>query len=265
MPILSLWGVTNTCEKAIKLVTSIFRVFLLFFCITAVSISPAYAAANDTPTVISVVTEPWAPYSYMENDRVVGTATEIVRKVLDETKIPYSINIYPWMRTLEQARRNRNTVIYTLINTPGRAREFEMIGQIAKSDTVSFYRLATRTDIKGTTLEELTAYRLATGRGSVMHEHLRARGIPATVTSETQLAMRLLAHGRVDLVLQSDAAFRAALKLLPEDAETFRAHALAFKTRGFMALGPDHDPVIAEKIKAAYKRLQEKGDIPTFD
>jgi len=49
-------------------------------------------------TEIVVVTENWAPYNFIENGLVKGASTEIVKRVLDNTDLNYSIRVYPWAR-----------------------------------------------------------------------------------------------------------------------------------------------------------------------
>ena len=63
--------------------------------IFAALLSVFLTAAGQAQETIEVVTENWKPFSYEENGTVKGSATKIVRGVLERASIDYSMNVYP--------------------------------------------------------------------------------------------------------------------------------------------------------------------------
>ena len=54
---------------------------------------------------ISVVTEDWPPYNYLdENGEMTGYSTKVVKKVLEKANVQYDIRLYPWARSYEMAQ-----------------------------------------------------------------------------------------------------------------------------------------------------------------
>lgn len=107
------------------------RVFLILlagtFCFTLMASEPAK---------IEVVTENYPPLNYLENDKIIGLSTDIVKQVLDEAKIPYALNLYPWTRAYSKAEVQDNVLIYTLTRTKEREKKFHWL---VKLTTPTFY------------------------------------------------------------------------------------------------------------------------------
>lgn len=219
--------------------------------------------ANDT---ISVVTENWRPYSYAgENGEILGDATELVLKVMERAGLDYSIRIYPWSRAYAKAVHEKNTLIYAMLHSPERAEIFQMIGQVAPSDRLYFYRLKGRTDVDLKTPGETRRYVIGASRDSVMEAYLKERSFPKTrIVVSTANAFAMLERGHVDLVLSSAVNARSLLVKDGKPLDTYMPVLLAQECRPFMAMGPKADPAIVARIKAAYESLLSDKTIPDF-
>ena len=88
---------------------------------------------------VAVVTEDWKPYSFEEDGAVKGSATGLVRKVLERAGIDYSIKVYPWARAYSMALNDDDTLIFAIVRSGEREPLFNWVGQVAPTDSCSFY------------------------------------------------------------------------------------------------------------------------------
>ncbi|QJD92471.1 transporter substrate-binding domain-containing protein [Duganella dendranthematis] len=161
----------------------------------------ATCAVAGTP--LTVVTEEFAPYSYVESGEVSGYSTEVVRAALARAGIDYSIQIYPWARALQMATARPNVLIYSIVRTPQRENQFQWIAAIAPRN-VYLYKLAARQDIQIHALADLKPYRIAANRGDVVEEQLHQLGLTADLSAKDVFSLQKLIAGRVDLMVATE-------------------------------------------------------------
>jgi polar amino acid transport system substrate-binding protein len=154
-------------------------------------------------TPLTVVTEEFAPYSYVESGEVSGYSTEVVRAALARAGIDYSIQIYPWARALQMATARPNVLIYSIVRTPQRENQFQWIAAIAPRN-VYLYKLAARQDIQVHALADLKPYRIAANRGDVVEEQLHQLGLTADLSAKDVFSLQKLIAGRVDLMVATE-------------------------------------------------------------
>jgi polar amino acid transport system substrate-binding protein len=154
-------------------------------------------------TPLTVVTEEFAPYSYVERGEVSGYSTEVVRAALGRAGIDYQIQIYPWARALQMATARPNVLIYSIVRTPQRETQFNWIATIAPRN-VYLYKLAARQDIQLHALADLKPYRIAANRGDVVEEQLHQLGLTADLSAKDVFSLQKLLAGRVDLIVATE-------------------------------------------------------------
>lgn len=154
-------------------------------------------------TPLTVVTEEFAPYSYVERGEVSGYSTEVVRAVLERAGMAYSIQIYPWARALQMAATRPNVLIYSIVRTPQRENQFHWIAPIAPRN-VYLYKLVARQDIQIHALADLKPYRIAANRGDVVEEQLHQLGLTADLSAKDVFSLQKLIVGRVDLMVATE-------------------------------------------------------------
>ena len=63
--------------------------------------------------MIRINTQEWEPYNFkLEDGKVGGIATEIIEKVLNEMKVNYHIEIYPWARAQAMVESGESDAFY---------------------------------------------------------------------------------------------------------------------------------------------------------
>ena len=214
---------------------------------------------------ITVVTDNWKPFNYMENGVIKGTSTEIVRVVLDNSGIPYKIQMYPWARAYKMALDMENVLIYTIIRMPVRENLFKWVRPLAESDSVFLYKLASRKDIIVNELEDAKKYRIGVVQEDMRHKYLISQGFEdfkniEPVVRQEQNVRKLLLK-RIDLVGFSRNNFSPEMRSwgISEDklAEVF----FLFKVFPYMAFSKSTSDEQVERVKKSYDQLVNEGKI----
>src|ERR1700761_8052778 len=81
---------------------------------------------------LTAVTEEFRPMNYTENGELRGYTVDIVRELLARANIGYSLASYPWARTYQMAQRQPDVLIFSIVRTPEREKQFRWIAPVAK-------------------------------------------------------------------------------------------------------------------------------------
>lgn len=152
---------------------------------------------------LTLVTEEFAPYSYLDHGKVGGYATEVLEAALAHAGVDYRVQIYPWARAFQMARTQPNVLIYSIVRTPEREQQFQWIAQLAPR-SVYLYKLKSRSDIKAHTVDELRRYRIGANRGDVVEEQLHHLGLNVDLAAQDETSLRKLVVGRLDMMVASE-------------------------------------------------------------
>lgn len=165
-------------------------------CAMCVWAGPVFAQARS----VSILTEEWAPYNYVENGELVGFSVEIVQYILKDLGLDDSIRLLPGMRAARILKTQPRTMMITILRTPARETRYKWIGPLGdgaiylykkKGDTLSVASLA---DAK-------KARRIACRNAGLVHDILVREGfgnLDTTAVDGPSVYRKLLA-GRSDL------------------------------------------------------------------
>jgi polar amino acid transport system substrate-binding protein len=90
--VLPLAGAERLQTKVVSMITISIKTTLLFVLVTAMSLVCA------APRPLVIVSENYAPSTFIENNRIVGFDVDIAKAVLDHLGVQYTIQIVPWAR-----------------------------------------------------------------------------------------------------------------------------------------------------------------------
>ena len=103
-------------------------------------------------TDLKILTEEYAPLSFMENGKITGQATEVVRELLKRTGTDSHIQMGTWEEGYKAVLTKPNVVLFSMAMTPERKNLFQWVGPVASLDTNLYARKGS--GIKIGTLEE---------------------------------------------------------------------------------------------------------------
>lgn len=207
---------------------------------------------------IHVVTEDWPPFNYLNKDgEMVGSSTKVVKQVLEKANIKYDIRLYPWARSYEMALKNNNTMIYSILRTPGRETLFKWVCPISGSVELYLYKLKKRTKLIINNIEQAKNYSTGVTRNDFPHIRLKELGFKdeqLLVSPVDKSNIIMLLNERIDLVVESAETMETILKdtkftmddvvpILPLDTQVKNVNCMAFN--------PQTDDKIVEKVRQA--------------
>ena len=149
---------------------------------------------------IEAVTEDTS-YSYLENGKVVGSASKVVETMLQTAGLnDYRLSLYPWARAYDMALLQPNVLIYPILRTPVREGQFKWIGELAQV-IPAFYKLRDNHSVVVGQLQDAQQYRVGVLRDDSRQQYLEDKGFTRLVISaNNDENLRRLLNGQVDLV-----------------------------------------------------------------
>lgn len=211
---------------------------------------------------LKVVTENWRPYNYFEDGEVKGIATEMLKKVLDNTDIDYQIEVLPWARAYHRAQHEPNTLIYVIIRIPPRENLFKWVRPMGTGGKTSLYRLKSKPQVMANNLEEAKQLLISTNRDSMDHLWLTNNGFTQLETpSKVSSAIHMFFNHRVDAIAFDNTVMESEFEKNGYQVEEVEPILQLFTTPPYMAVSPSTSDEIVKKIQKSYDELMEQNAI----
>jgi polar amino acid transport system substrate-binding protein len=210
---------------------------------------------------LQVVTESWYPFNYInEQEKIVGSSTDFVRRILDKADISYTINLYPWNRSYNIARHEDNVLIYSIIRSAIREKMFHWVCPLSNDVTHSIFKLSSRKNINMQTLDDLKHYSISVTRGSFPHEYFINKGHAVKqkiqLISTNERSLKMLLQGQVDLIVEVEETLYEMLTAEDIREEAIEVvHTFAEQGENCLALSKGTPLPLVEKIRQAHRSL----------
>ena len=175
------------------------RTVLLIALLTLIAVQPCVHALQ-----LRVITEDWPPLSFLENGEPRGMAVEIVEELLNRIRVPAQVHVIPWNLGWELASSEPNVLLFSMVYTEERAKQFKMIGAIAVGATKFYARQGS--GISLASLEEAKqSHTISTYHETYEEQFLKQQGFTNLVSAENPVqAAQKLIDGEVDLWINVD-------------------------------------------------------------
>lgn len=152
----------------------------------------------------NIYTEELDPISYREHSKVSGVATDIVKEVFKRANIKSKIMVFPWARSFQNVKNDKNGFVYPLVRSSNREFSFHWIGPIMIRKT-SFWALNDRKDIiPVNNLQDLKQYKVGVTNKEYLHQTLVDRGFENNINivpvSHSSINVEKLLAGRIDVM-----------------------------------------------------------------
>lgn len=221
----------------------------------------AAAGAEDGPLL--GITENLAPLNYLDEGDPQGFSVELLRLMTAQAGIRLRLQVLPWPRAVQLAEASPHGVLFSLTRTPEREARFQWVGPIAQR-RILLYRLASRTDLTMSQLDELGSARIGVARDSAADRELQAAGLKPGQQLEQGLDdatnVRKLLAGRMEYVALLDWAAAWNLRQLRLPYGTLQAVMEQDVSRAYWyGLRLDADPALVHRLQAALDALRQDG------
>ena len=222
-------------------------------------------AVNAQGTSIKVVTEEWPPYTCSKNGKIEGVVSEIIRAALDRSGLDYTIEVYPWARAYEMAKKEKNVLIYSIFKLPTREHLFKWIEIDGLSVNMYLFSPKHRTDIHLNELDDAKKYKIGVTRETSTHHFLLSKGFTEgvnlfPVNSEEQNTLKSQpATMRIDLTTGDKLSLARWLKLSGLPSDYWKEQVLLFQEDFYMAFGLRTSDEIVDKVHKAFHEIRDEG------
>jgi len=176
-----------------------------------------FADINHAKDSILIVTEEYPPYNYTnKKGEIVGSSTDIIKKVMANTDIDYRIEILSWAKAFHLAKNNPNTLIYTIYRIAQREPSFQWICPLNHTQGLKFYTLKSTKNLTINNLDDVKNYLVGAVKDDVTYDYLISHNFKEDkhldIATDEFANVRKLLKGRVDLIIQEEQALKFRLK-----------------------------------------------------
>jgi len=231
-------------------------IFVLFF----------FTSILSAQEKITIWVENFPPLSYKdENGNLKGMITEIVQFLVKDSNVQVSNWIMaPWARAFTETKYSANTLLYSVVRKPDREDLFYWIGPVS-SRYMYFFKLRSRTDISVNSLNDVKKYQVGTVYKTAANDFLVKHKIKAQLAPRFNMNILKLLAGRIDLVLDSDIAFKSRVKELNKDYLKFDKIFLADSSKKYyIVLNKNTDSHIVNALQNSFEKMKRKGLLKTI-
>lgn len=211
-------------------------------------------------TDLMAYTEEWPPYNYLEDTKVKGISSDILRAACEVAQLRCTQQLVPWARAYKIVSNTPNTVLYTTARKPAREALFVWVGPILPRSTWVYTR-AEHTALKE--FKDLGSLRVGVVREEAAQADLLQAGVPATAMveeSSNPAVLRMLLSDMVDAMVDTEAGMAWNLRSLGRPASSVsRQLKLSEDGAYYFALGLKSDPGKVRKLQAAVEKLKHDG------
>lgn len=232
------------------------RIVYIFILLCSVVYGESYKAYSEN----------MPPYNYIENGKVSGISTQILKKITKDSPIFISkTEILPWRRSYEKVLNNKNTVLYSAGRSPQRENLFAWVGPI---DSIRVGVVAKKSNkFTISKIPDFKSYKIGTITSSFVEQKLLNKGINKSnldsfISIESQV--KKLASGRVDMVAFSIPAICYFLQEIGEDLNDYEEIFLLGEAQIYFAFNKQSDKDMINELNRNIKNINIKHMSKTY-
>lgn len=178
-------------------------------CCVALLFASTYAFSSEQS--LTIYTEEFPPYNFLEKGVVVGVNADIVAMACKMANIECEFALYPWKRAMTLSLKDDRSALVSTSRLPSREQKFQWVGPLISSPAC-FYKLAERDDIQIHNKEELANYTVALHKGDAYEEILKQWGYKEHINYipffEKFDEIKAFTEGKLDLFIASANSLR---------------------------------------------------------
>lgn len=221
--------------------------------------------AEDKLPKIQLYTVNYGDFHYSLNGRdyehwredIGGTATDIVKKIMDESDLEYRMRLRVWSVSYGRTLDRPNYGVFSTARTASREDKFHWIGPVGQYNWILLAKSGNNLNISR--LEDIRGLRIGGYEGDAATTFLQEQGFEVSTLPDEPLNAQRLAQNLIDVWITSDInGYKVAEDTgYPDVEEAFRIKSVGL----YLAMNPDTDPHILAKLDQAYQSLLDRGEI----
>lgn len=223
-------------------------------------------SSTATSQSLRVVTEDLPPLQILQkNGQITGVMVEVVETLLKKATIDAKVEIFPWARSYQIAKEQKNTLIFSMFRDKSREQQFQWLGKLL---TVNSYLVALKSNNNFTinTIEDAKKYSVGSVREDLAEHYLEKHGFVENknlyLSGDYKVLWHMLYSGRTDLAFTNDILWRYELEGMGLDPAKiqFVYQIPNFAADLYLAASLDIDKVTIERLKSALAQMKADGE-----
>ena len=160
--------------------------------------------AETPPGIINLMTEEYPPVTFMENGKVTGLVTDMVREISARQGIQDNIRLTSWDEAYKVALSNPNVVLFSAEKTDKREKLFQWVGPVGKNSAIFYAKKGS--GIRMNSIDDARKVAaIATTSNWFTEQDLKSRGFTNLVSSPLPTDnVRKLMKGEAELSVFTD-------------------------------------------------------------
>ena len=230
--------------------TSVF--FVIFFLLNS------YSFAKEP--IVNVLAEVLFPISYQDNanKEIKGFATDIIRSVLDEANLEYTLKIYPWTRAYTSVINIPNTLIYSVARIPERE---EQIIWLQKIITLNYSLYTPNKSLIDKSLDDVKNMYITVTENGVSHSTLVKLGFHNFIfIDDFNRISQLVDRNRIEIIFTSSFWYKHNKHSFSKQLYKLKNIDLSTSDISlYFGLNKNSDPTVVSKLSKAFKVIKDNG------
>lgn len=194
----------------------------------------------------------------VDGETIKGPVIDKVRKILKKANLNENIKAFPWARSYEMAKRNKNYYIFPMAKNAEREKHFKFVGVLFKINTY-FYQRNT-SDFKITKLEDAKNLSICVVRNDIRDQFLTQQGFENLVRfADQDDSIHALIAKKCDVTICAENIEFLWKKNLKEDIKSLVKKSYLVKEISgdrYLSINKETSPEVIQKISEAMKDLK---------
>ena len=209
-----------------------------------------------------IITENWAPYNYLENDRIIGLSTQIVLEILSRIEERIDIELLPSITAKNILDNHAQTIFFSMFRTKERENQYKWVGPIADG-SIYFYK--NKSDKRRiTTIDDLKKLeRIACRHAGLIPSLLLDLGftnLDMTASDSDQIYTKLALKRCDAAISDTDLGVKHYLRTMNLDQETFERIPIAiFQSSLYIVFTRDFTDEYIGVWQSTLDKMKEDG------
>lgn len=194
----------------------------------------------------------------LEGENLKGPVVENVRKILKKANLKENLKVYPWARSYEMAKREKNYFIFPMAKNSEREKYFHFVGVLFNVKTYLYQKSSNNIKVKS--IEEARNYSICVVRNDIRDQYLTSHNFANIQRySDQDEAIHALIAKKCDFAICAENIEYIWKKNVKENLNYLVKKAYHVKEidgARYLSISKQTDPEIIKRLSTAMKEIK---------
>ncbi|HEX8957732.1 MAG TPA: transporter substrate-binding domain-containing protein [Burkholderiaceae bacterium] len=206
---------------------------------------------------LTLLTEEYPPFNMSDgNGGATGVSSEIVKVLMKDAQIEYSIAVVPWQRAVLRAHTVPGTCVFSMSRTPEREENYRWIGPLVANDWALFAKSGGKSPKD---IGEVKNASIGSYAGDAIVAYLQARGYRVDIAQNDDLNPHKLLAGHIDYWATGKLIGQYRLK--QQNISGIEPVLVFNRTDMYLACHPDSSPELVARLNRVLGEMNRRGEL----